>query len=155
VCEPCYDDGQHLRVEAKPSTGPARDVTVSTDGLMDTMQAFGRSYDRAVEEWRQRLLTLRAEGKRVAIWGAGGRGISFLNTVCSEPADSLEQVAFAVDINPTRQGRFLPRTGQEIVAPTALLNNPVDVLIITNPTYEPEIRREVQELGLECDFYVV
>lgn len=152
ACEPCYDDDQHLRMEAKPSATPMESSASRTEELLDTMEAYRQSRERTIEEWREHLEALRAQGKRVAIWGAGGRGITFLNTVCRNPSESREHIAFAVDINPARQGRFLPRTGQEIVAPSALRTHPVDVVIITNPTYAPEIRDDARGMGVECSF---
>jgi hypothetical protein len=155
VCEPCYDDGQHLRVEARPGASSRADLATRTDELAEIMQKYRRGYKREVEEWRERVVSLSAQGNRVGIWGAGGRGITFLNTLFEDPAMSLERIPFAVDINPSRQGKFLPRTGQQVLAPAALRTEEVDVLIITNATYASEIRAEVRELGLECALLVV
>ena len=155
VCEPCYDDGQHLRVEARPGVSSAQDLAAETDELAATLQAYRRGYEREVEGWRERALSLGAEGKRIGIWGAGGRGITFLNTLFDDPSKSLEQIPLAVDINPARQGKFLPRTGQPVLAPAELRTNPVDVLIVTNATYAPEIRADVGKLRVECTLLVV
>ena len=151
VCEPRYDDGQHLCLEARLGKASPEALSASTHGLSDALSAYRASYERAIVDWRARLEALREQGRRVAIWGAGGRGITFLNTVSRNPDDSRAQVAFAVDINPARQGKFLPRTAQRILAPEELTREPVDVLVVTNATYEPEVRAAVDGMGLVCD----
>jgi C-methyltransferase C-terminal domain len=53
-----------------------------------------------------------------------------------------------VDINPHKHGRFMPGTGQEIVAPEFLVGyGPTDVLVM-NPIYTEEIRQNLARLGL-------
>ena len=53
-----------------------------------------------------------------------------------------------VDINPRKQGRFVAGTGQQIVAPEALLESRPDVVIVINPVYRDEVRAQLQALGL-------
>jgi hypothetical protein len=60
-----------------------------------------------------------------------------------------------VDINPERQGQYLPATGQVVVSPQHLAEYRPDTLIITNPTYTNEIERQVQQLGVACEFLVL
>ncbi len=155
ACEPCYDEEQLVRLEALPGRRSVEALQAATEGLLETLHTYRRSYYGEVEGWRSTLNELRAGHKRVAIWGAGGRGITFLNTVCSEPGESLTQVQFAVDINPARQGKFLPRTGQEVVAPEGLRGESLDVVVLTNATYEAEVRAELTEMELECDVLVL
>ncbi len=155
VCEPCYDEEQLVRLEAIPAMRSVEALQAATEGLLETLHAYRRSYSGEVESWRSALNALRADHKRVAIWGAGGRGITFLNTVCGEPGESLTQVQLAVDINPARQGKFLPRTGQEVVSPEGLRGESPDVVVLTNATYEGEVRAELAELDLECEILVL
>jgi hypothetical protein len=92
----------------------------------------------------------RQQGKRVVVWGSGGKGICFLNTL--EAPDVFKLV---VDINPDRQGRYMPGSGQRIVPPQTLPEYRPDVVVLTNPLYEPEIRATVAELGLACEFLTI
>jgi hypothetical protein len=85
----------------------------------------------------------------VVLWGAGGRGTSFLNAVCAQEHTSL--VASAVDINPDRQGRHIPGTGHTIVPPSALPKLAPSVVLISNSTYEPEIRAQLDALRIAAE----
>ena len=53
-----------------------------------------------------------AAGKRVAIWGGGSKCVSFLTT------NGLgAEVAQVIDINPFKQGKYLPGTGHRCQRP--------------------------------------
>ena len=73
---------------------------------METYAAFP---ERVIESKRallELLIQLRREGKRVAAYGAPGKGNTLLN-YCGIRTDFLE---FTVDRNPYKHGRFLPGT---------------------------------------------
>jgi hypothetical protein len=66
-----------------------------------------------------------------------------------------EEVQHVVDINPFRQGMYMPGTGQRIVGPAALQEDPPDVVIIMNPIYRDEIRRDLDGMGLVPELLAV
>jgi nucleoside-diphosphate-sugar epimerase len=103
----------------------------------------GRSR-RVIEAWVDRLAAWRTAGKRVAIWGSGSKGVSFLTTV----PDAAKTIEYAVDINPYRQGYFMPGTGHKIVAPEQLRDLKPDAVIVMNRIYVPEITRTLDSLAL-------
>ena len=72
------------------------------------------------------------------------KGVAFLTTL----GQSLDDIAYAVDINPIKTGTFMAGTGQEIVAPAFLKAYQPDVVIIMNPVYRDEISRDLQVMGL-------
>jgi len=149
---PCYVGGQYLAIEAAPTTesrGGAPQSGVS-DGRLRALQDFGVGIRRTLASWERRLEDLAARGRRVALWGAGGRGLNFLNTVAA-----ARTVPCVVDINPSRQGAFVPGSGQQVVAPDALRDYRPDVVIVSNGTYLGEIEQQVTDLGLKCEFLVV
>jgi hypothetical protein len=55
-----------------------------------------------------------------------------------------------VDINPRKQGHFVPLMGQRIVGPDCLLKDPPDLVIVMNPEYEREVRSMIDDLGIDC-----
>jgi hypothetical protein len=54
------------------------------------------------------------------------------------------------DINPNRQGYFMPGTGHEIVPPSALAEIKPDLVIAMNRIYREEIQAELDRLGVDC-----
>lgn len=86
------------------------------------------------------LSDLRGTGKRIAIWGATGKGAAFLNTF----ALSDEQFPVVVDSDYAKVGRFVAGTAQEIRPPEYLLANPVDVIVITTQWRAIDIADEIR-----------
>jgi hypothetical protein len=83
----------------------------------------------------QRLAKALGHFRRPVIWGASGRAISTLCHFGLGP----EKVLCAVDIDPTKHGRFLPFTAQEILAPQEALALDPDLIIVANSNYFEEI----------------
>jgi hypothetical protein len=57
-------------------------------------------------------------------------------------------IAGAVDINPHRQGYFMPGTGHRIFGPDDLVELKPDVVIVMNPIYREEITADLAARGL-------
>jgi len=83
----------------------------------------------------ERKVAALAEHGGVAIWGAGAKGVTLVD-LC-DPERRL--VACVVDINPRKQGRFVPGTGHPIVAPETLREKGIRHVIVMNPNYEQEV----------------
>jgi SAM-dependent methyltransferase len=71
-----------------------------------------------------------------AIWGAGAKGVTFLNRLNI----SRRKCPYVIDINPNKQNKFIPITGQKIISPKILEENKIKIIIIMNPIYEQEIK---------------
>lgn len=74
---------------------------------------------------------------RFAIWGAGGKGVIFVNRL----KISAKATPYIIDINPRKQNLYIPRMGQKVVSPEVLLKERFDAIIIMNPIYEKEIKK--------------
>jgi SAM-dependent methyltransferase len=140
-------DGQYLTVEA---TFPGARVASTDepqfedlDELARHVAGFPMRVQTKMQEWQQHLARWESQGKRVAIWGSGSKGVSFLTGV-----PGAEAITHAVDINPYRHGYFMPKTGQQIVGPQQLREIRPDAVIVMNRIYVPEIKAQIGELGL-------
>ncbi len=78
------------------------------------------------------------DGKRVAIWGAGGKGLSLLATA------RVRNVAYVIDSDPHKMGRFTPVSHLPVVGPETLRTSPVDAVIVTALAYREEILRQLR-----------
>lgn len=77
-------------------------------------------------------------GKKVAAYGAAAKGCVFLN-YCGL---GIDQVAYVVDRNPAKQGKRMPGTHQPIFAPSKLLEEPPDYLLILPWNISDEIVKQ-------------
>ncbi len=144
--------GQFLTIEALPAEGfgtAAVDYDAQLPQLTADAKAFAASYQQKRDEWQTRLAELAAAGKRGVVWGAGSKGVTFLNVL--QPGDTIP---FVVDINPRKQGKFVAGTGQPIVHPDFLRENQPDFVVIMNANYREEIGSMLREVGVEVDILV-
>lgn len=80
-----------------------------------------------------------ARHSKVVLWGSAGRAISAL----VQRGWDTSRVAFCADIDPTKQGKYIPITGQRILSPEEVRSFAPDLVVISNPRYLEEIRREL------------
>lgn len=141
-------EGQYLTIEARAAAEPVTQTPLAEENdikvLAELVGSFPERLEAKRRTWGERLSRYRGEGRKVVIWGAGSKAVAFLSTLGAD-----EVVSYGVDINPYRQGHFLPGSGLPIVAPAFLADYRPDAVIIMNPIYRHEITRDLAGLGLE------
>ncbi len=125
-------------------------IEESADQLGEQVEAFRASVEAVAARWRTRLAEMARAERRPVIWGSGSKGVAFLTTL-----DLRGQVEYVVDINPYKQGKYMPGTGQRIVAPDFLVDYRPDAVIAMNPIYLEEIGRQLQSLGVRAELLAV
>ena len=137
-------EGQFIGIEAKAGVA-AREAFPSNEHsrLSDLVSAYSGHVEQRRRTWNERLIEEADRGSRVVVWGAGGKGVSFMNFL-----DTEDRVDCLVDVNPRKQGMYLAGTGHEIVAPARLAELRPDLVIVLNPLYEAEIAAQLKSLGL-------
>ena len=145
VCcaESAFDD-QYLWVEARVE-GQALQSTLPKRPPDALYSSFGARFVERIELWRERIDQLRSGGRHVVIWGGGAKGVMFLNLLRIPAGAGIDWV---VDINPRKQGHFVPLMGQRIVGPGCLPKHPPDLVIVMNPEYEREVRSMIDDMGI-------
>jgi len=137
--------GQYLWLEARIADA----ILPAVRGCPETAvlaRDFGENDQIVRQKWLDRLLELKASGK-VALWGAGAKGATFANLI--DPDCTL--IDCVVDLNPNKQGRYIPGTGHPIVAPADLPLRGVGSAVLTNPNYREENLRLLAEADIELD----
>jgi len=146
-------DGQYLLIEARPANGnhglPLKEEETVED-LSKAVAQFRNSYEETVRHWKRKIEKIRESGQRGVIWGSSSKCVAFLNTI-----GIRDEIEFVVDINPHRQGKYLPGSGKLIVAPNFLKEYRPDVVIAMNPIYLDEIRSDLNNLGLHPELTAV
>lgn len=100
---------------------------------------FRTSVDEVLDDLRKFMATCRRNNKRVAVWGAGGKGVSLMAIA------QLKDVAYVIDSDPYKHKLFTPITHFLVVPPIHLLKEPVDVIILTALAYKNEILQELRQ----------
>ena len=138
--------GGSLRVYARHARDASKPVEPAVDELCgrELAAGYGRietylSFNERVAETKRRLLefliTARREGKRVAGYGAPGKGNTLLN-YCGIRTDLLE---YTVDRSPHKQGKFLPGTHIPILSPEVIAETRPDYVLILPWNLKDEI----------------
>jgi SAM-dependent methyltransferase len=142
--------GQYLCLEARPSAQNLKQDYLSLDlsltEVENDVQNFADNYRQTISEWRNRLEEIKQSGARSVVWGAGSKGITFLNVL---PGAAV--IDYVIDINPHKQGLYVPGTGQQVVSPDRLPEIRPDVIIVMNPLYVDEIDNMITDLNLPKD----
>jgi SAM-dependent methyltransferase len=142
--------GGSLRVFARHVEDHARPVEPAVAALLAREEAFGitrvdtyRAFAAQVEETKRDILDLliglKRKGKRIAGYGAPGKGNTLLN-YCGVRTDFLD---FTVDRNDYKQGLFLPGTHIPILAPEEIARRKPDYVFILPWNLKEEIMAQM------------
>jgi len=87
------------------------------------------------EELRRVLSDLKAKGARVAAYGAAAKGSTLLNYA----GIGRETIDFVVDRSPHKQGKFMPGVHLPIRAPSVLIEERPDYVLLLTWNFKDEI----------------
>ncbi len=137
--------GQYLLADGAPgATGEEHPAEEPVADLARDVAHFATEAEAQVGAWRSRIREASGRGDAVAVWGGGSKAVAFLAALAG-PVDAVT----VVDINPHKQGKFLPGSGVEVEPPSVLTDRKPRLVIPMNPVYEDEIRHELNVMGLD------
>ena len=137
------DDPGHATL---PSVGALRDKELAYG--LDKLAAYGTFEERVKETKRgilEFLVAAKRQGKRIAGYGAPGKGNTLLN-YCGIRTDFID---FTVDRNPLKQGKYTPGTHIPILSPDAIREARPDLIFVLPWNLKDEIVQALQERGFE------
>jgi len=94
------------------------------------------------KDLQERLIEFKKVGKQISAYGAAAKGVTLLN-YCGIGKDLIDYV---VDLNPNKQGKFIPGSRIPIVDIKALNTNPPDILLILPWNLSLEIKSQLSTL---------
>jgi SAM-dependent methyltransferase len=145
--------GGSLRVYAQRAGSEAHAVSARVPALLERERAAGLGRLEPYDAFRERvhetkrallefLIGVRRAGKRVAGYGAPGKGNTLLN-YCGIGTDFVE---CTVDRNPYKQGKLLPGSRIPIFAPGHILETRPDYLLILPWNLREEIMAQMADI---------
>lgn len=151
----CFEvyEGQFIGIEAVPMVGagePPGNGLVELSQLYKEVVVFAERFDRKMAAWRDKLEGWESRRQRSILWGAGSKGVTFLNLLKIQ-----ELVEYVVDMNPRKQDKFIAGSGQQIVPPAFLQDFQPDLIILMNSIYREEVQRLVNNLGVQATIMTV
>lgn len=139
--------GQYLTLEARAVAQPVshRPLPEEEDvaAIAELVATFPARFAAKHERWAKRLREYQQAGLKGVLWGAGSKAVAFLATL-----DAHRVVSHGVDINPYRQGHYLPGSGLPIIGPAALAKIRPQLVIVMNDIYQHEIAQALEDLSL-------
>ncbi|MDG2208248.1 MAG: class I SAM-dependent methyltransferase [Pirellulales bacterium] len=139
--------GGSLRIYAAKSGDPSRSVRDLLDEekgwvkRLEYYQAFGERVDSLRTHLTKLLQNLKAEDKRIAVYGASAKGSTLLNYF--DLGDDL--LDFVVDRSTVKQGRYTPGTHLQICDPEKLVTDRPDYVLLLTWNFSEEILQQQSE----------
>jgi len=144
--------GGSLRVYAKHAQDPRplserarelekREIAAGLNGLA-AYAGFGEQVKETKRKLLDFLIAAKRAGKKIAGYGAPGKGNTLLN-YCGVRTDFID---FTVDRNPYKQGKFLPGTHIPIYAPEKIREVRPDYLFILVWNLKDEIMQQMADI---------
>jgi len=109
---------------------------------LDYYRGFGQRVEQSKRDILDFLIQARRAGKRVAGYGAPGKGNTLLN-YCGIRTDMLE---YTVDRNPHKQGNYTPGCRIPIMAPGHIMETKPDYVLILPWNLKREIIGQLREI---------
>ena len=141
-------DGQYMWTEATRSSQHESHAVGSLTDSTTLAVEYRANQSALISHWMSYVKERREHGP-VAIWGGASKGVTFAILLSKNAQSELE---CAIDLNPAKQGRFLPTTGMPVVAPEEAKGLGVQTVVIMNPNYEDEIRILAEKMDWHPEF---
>lgn len=123
---------------SRQMSGEYNVALVRVDSQKGKIRQMGAIAELQILSLRSFVADEVSANRRVAIWGAGGKGISLM------AAAEISGIQYVIDTDVHKQGRYTPVMHFPIKAPSFVIKEPVDTIIITALAYTQEILRQLK-----------
>lgn len=153
--------GGSLRLFASPLDGPVPE-SARVQALLDEERAWGVLTATAYEDFGRRVTALgeslratlgewKANGKRIAAYGASAKGSTLLNVF----GIGKTWLDYVVDRSTVKQGRYTPGTHLPIRSPEVLLTDRPDAVLMLTWNFADEILQQQADYRRQGGTFIV
>lgn len=153
--------GGSLRVFAQRAGSGRHPVSDRVLAMLATETAAGLSSARGYQGFQLRaekvkddfvsfLIDAKRRGKRVAGYGAAAKG----NTLLNFAGCRRDLIAYVVDRNPAKEGKFLPGSRIPIVSENVLYRDQPDYVVILPWNLKSEVMQQLKDAGVSTARFV-
>jgi SAM-dependent methyltransferase len=142
--------GQYMLSTAK-ATEKKSNINLR-DTINNKIFDLAREYTRREQvfiEKNQEALKNMSHKSKIFLWGSGAKGVIYANMI--DPG--LEFISGIVDINPDKQGGFIPGSGHKVISPDNLPQE--GSVIIMNDNYTEEIKKLISSQGKQIRVFSI
>jgi len=115
--------------------------------IKNLCEQYAKNREKKIAALSKKIQSL--DGKYVFIWGAGAKGVTFVNIFDPQKA----YIKGVIDINPCKQGKFIAKTGHQVVAPQMLDDG--NVVLLLNENYYMEIKNMLCQMNIDCNLEIL
>lgn len=138
--------GHYIEATARfPRTPAALDAPQPGGIPAPSFSSAGTRLDAAVQSFRDAFAARPPGAAKLVLWGGGSKAVAFLAAV----PEATGHVTI-VDINPARSGGYLPGSAGRVTAPHDIAGDCPPLVIVMNENYLAEVRRHLDEIGLDA-----
>ena len=149
--------GGTLRIYVSKQKRPSAlvDKMLADEAAWVGNEEFYRGFGEKVERLRGELVTmlseLKAEGKRIAVYGASAKGSTLMNYFgLGSPV-----LDFVVDRSTVKQGHYTPGTHLPIYSPAMLLEQKPDYVLLLTWNFADEILQQQSEYRKQGGRFII
>lgn len=144
--------GGSLRIYAKHDTGIGISTNIKTilerekkELIIDSYNSFESSIKTIKEDLIKLLTKLKSENKKIIGYGAAAKAATLLN-YCEIGTGLIDYIA---DLNPIKQGKFMPGSHVPIVNSDKIKDDKPDVIVIFAWNIKDEIMKQLDYIKKE------
>lgn len=109
---------------------------------------FGLRIDTHIKSIQEKIKSLKDNGKKIAGYGASGRGNMLIN-VCQLTHNDIDYI---VDESPERLNRFIPISNIPIVDKNKLIEDTPDYIFVFAWNYFKDIKMKIDNMGINVNY---
>ncbi len=137
--------GQYLCIECEYP--PVAEAAPCKHNAGQYIHRLGAAYTDKLNYWNA---ALRREPAMTVVWGAGSKGITFLNLIAS-----ASEITHVVDLNPLKHNKYVAGGGQRVINGEQLSQLAVRRVLVMNPLYLQEIKTMLAKLTVTAEVVAV